>query len=219
MFEIFLFAMIAAFFCARLNNVLGRRTGNEKNSESMFGWGEQGKEEDNIVTLPKHRVKRMTSKQKAKDADSEASYNEVIKVISEYDSNFSLQNFLAGAKLAFGMILNAFTLNEKEKLKSLLDANLYPSFLKVIEEREQNGNKIEIRILGFDAIEMVNAYIDNKRAYIQVRFETQQKIIQESKIQGIEETTDQVIDQWTFARDLQSKNPNWQLVATKSEEL
>ncbi len=37
-------------------------------------------------------------------------------------------------------------------------------------------------------------------------------------VDGDAETVAEVIDIWTFARDIRSRDPNWKLVATESEQ-
>ena len=37
-------------------------------------------------------------------------------------------------------------------------------------------------------------------------------------IDGDQETVAEVTDIWTFARDIRSRDPNWKLIATESEQ-
>ena len=70
--------------------------------------------------------------------------------------------------------------------------------------------------------DIVEAVLLERQARITVRFISQQVIVvkdaQGAVVEGDPAKTVQVTDLWTFARDPRSRDPNWILVATRSQD-
>ena len=87
-------------------------------------------------------------------------------------------------------------------------------------EREQRGETVETTFVSIDKAEMAGAELQGKNAQIVVRFLS--KLITATRdasgtvVDGSPEAVADVTDVWTFARNLGSRDPNWQLVATEA---
>ena len=100
-YDIIIFAGIAAFLIYRLKNVLGKRGGFEKKHVRN-----QSTTEDNVIQ--KKEIPQL------KENESKLS------AVYEVMTNFDHKNFLEGAKFAFETIINAFNKSDKKTLKNLL---------------------------------------------------------------------------------------------------
>src|SRR3546814_1544591 len=128
-FDILIFAMIAAFLVFRLRNVLGRRTGNEQQRPNPFSTGQRPAEpiQDNVVTLPGRE---------AQEADAGAAGGRHgLTQVRIADTSFDPRTFLEGAKAAFGMIVAAFAKGVTATLRPLLSDDLYDEFSGAIRDR------------------------------------------------------------------------------------
>src|SRR3546814_2143306 len=59
------------------------------------------------------------------------------------DERFDEREFLHGAKLAFGMIVEAYAKGDADALRPLLSQELYAGFAAAIETREKAGERSE----------------------------------------------------------------------------
>jgi predicted lipid-binding transport protein (Tim44 family) len=101
-----------------------------------------------------------------------------------------------------------------------LSAEVLVNFLRAIDEREKAGHVLEDTLVGIEKSEIVEAYIEDERAQVTVKFVSEQiNVVRDSEGQiasGNPNEVINVVDLWTFARDIRSTDPNWALVATHS---
>ena len=80
----------------------------------------------------------------------------------------------------------------------------------------------EDTLVGITSAEIVEAYIDGQTLSVTAKFVSEQINATRDEngdvIGGDPNAVIDVTDFWTFARDADSKNPNWDLVATSSLE-
>ena len=136
------------------------------------------------------------------------------------DSDFNAEEFLAGARVAFEMILSAYASGDREALENLLSSEVYDNFRSAIDDREATGQQMEETLVGIRSADIVEAYLDGSRAHVTTKFFSEQvHVLRDSEGQVIEGNPNQVadvVDFWTFARDTSASDPNWRLVATRS---
>jgi predicted lipid-binding transport protein (Tim44 family) len=225
---------IAVFIFLRLRSVLGKRTGHQRppfDPNDVKGGRSTRKmpDNDNIVTLPK-RGGRAGAAAKAETAGAAAidaiakpgtKLNEQLKKLTASDPSFDPDRFLEGAKLAYEMIVTAFADGDRKTLKNLLSREVYDGFSGAISERESREEEIRSTFVGIDAAAIKSAEVISNDERITVRFVSQ--IISATfdsdgeVVEGDPDQIAEVIDIWTFARDVRSKDPNWKLVATESD--
>ena len=226
--DIILFAMIAAFLILRLRGVLGRRDGNESGYRDPFkADASENLPDDNLVKLPNRspdvQVEDEGVSEDAIQPDGLASDKDLahgLKQISAADKNFDEENFLVGARVAFEMVLGAYVSGDREVLKNLLSMEVYDNFRSAIDDREKAGHTIEETLVSIRSAEVVEACIEESRALVTTKFLSEQVHVvrdgQEEVIDGNPNEIMDVVDFWTFARDINSRDPNWRLVATRS---
>jgi len=220
-FDIIILAFIAGFLVLRLRRVLGRRDGHEGGYQDQFRDREDPesdtKADDNVVHLP----------DRAEDvdvADIDVSANDPIGAgiiqVRVADPSFDPAGFTEGAKMAFEMILNAFASGDRKSLKGLLSPDVYKNFDNAISEREAAGEKLEDTLVGIRSSEIVEASMDGHHSVITLKFVSEQiSALRDSENNIIDGNPNEVIDVtdfWTFSRDTRSKDPNWTLIGTES---
>ncbi|WP_413204533.1 Tim44/TimA family putative adaptor protein [Rhodospirillum sp. A1_3_36] len=211
--DIIVIAMVAAFLVLRLRSVLGRRTGEEKQRfDPTAGPGapESGGR-DNVIDLPGRGP-----------VASEAADGTVAGGLTQIqlaDPSFDPNGFVAGAQGAFKMILSAFAEGDKATLKPLLAGEVYQNFVRAIDEREAADETMETELISMKTVAITEARMEGSDALVTVTFKTEQvNIIKNSDgqvVDGDPNTVEQVTDIWTFRRDTNSGDPNWELLATR----
>jgi predicted lipid-binding transport protein (Tim44 family) len=140
----------------------------------------------------------------------------------EADPTFSPKSFLEGAKVAYEMIVTAFAQGDRKTLKNLLDKDVYDGFERAISEREAAGNKVDFTFVGLPKIEISEAELDKRSALVTLRFHAEVVSATRDRdgnlIEGNADQVKTIADEWTFARNPRSRDPNWKLVATSQLE-
>ena len=143
--------------------------------------------------------------------------NNLIKI----DSNFTLENFIDGAKKAFEYILVKYSENDIKSLKPLLAHETFTNFAEQIKQRQKQKQKLGITILKINDPDIIDITIEkNKICFIKLEFKSQQ-------VQTTKDSNDKVVDGndnlildiselWTFSKEIKNKNPNW--ILEKIEE-
>lgn len=231
-FDIIFLAMLAGFVILRLRSVLGRRTGNERPpSEEMQRRYEGATEKPATATIGGQNagVDGPTIAGSAGDVteyeidlDERSPAFEGIEAIRQRDRSFDLHGFLTGARGAYDLILNGFWDGDREAFRPFVSDEVFHQFDEVIREREQEGLSLDNKLERVRRIEVVAARIHGSMAEIVLRFvsdaifvtlDSEGRVIEGNPVDELE-----VQDIWTFERDLNSRDPNWTLVSTASED-
>lgn len=218
--DILVFAAIAGFVFFRLFSVLGRRTGNERPPTPLGAPSSQADpKSDKVVELPRRNNAQAPVEPGFADGPLAAGLTQVRLA----DPDFDLDSFMAGARAAFEMIIEAFHKGELEKVKAYIADDVYKSFAAAIAE-QRNASQVRVmELVSVGACEAIEAEVrDRSKARITVRFTSEQTdVVKDSEgriVAGDPTQTEQIVDIWTFARDTRSRDPNWQLAATRSPD-
>lgn len=216
--DIIVFAAIAGFVLFRLYNVLGRRTGHERTPPRPIpsDAAADQNDKDNVVRLPDREDDGPIPASVGLDGPLAGG----ITQIRVADRDFDMEHFLAGARSAFEMILEAFAKGDVSPVRGFLADDVYRRFAAAIEEGEKNGETREADLISVANCEAIEAGMEGELAKVTVKFTSEQTdIVKDSEgriIAGDPGETMEIVDIWTFARDTGSRDPNWQLVATRS---
>ncbi len=223
--DIILIAMVAAFFVLRLRSVLGRRDGNDGSGhrDPFKPIPPEDVQDDKVISLPDRKVDDSPQSRSDPGAfTAEGTIDNGLVQIRVADPDFSPDEFLAGARVAFEMILDAFASGDVKTLKGLLDPGVFAGFEAAIRDREEHGHTVEDTLVGFKSTDIVEAYMEGRVANVTVKFVTEQvNVTRDADGQVAEGNPNEVItvtDFWTFARDTKARDPNWALVATHSAD-
>lgn len=221
------FLVAAVLIFLQLRSVLGRRTGSEKPPFDPYSAREAAKapagDDGKVVTLPR---RELTDEEKYSEIDGMAkpgtSLNAALRELLAVDPSFKPKEFLNGARMAYEMIVMAFADGDRKTLKNLLSKEVYEGFDAAISEREARGEVVKSTFVGIDRADITNASVSNMEEQVTVRIVSQLISATFDKdgnlVDGDQESVADVTDIWTFARDARSKDPNWKLVATESEQ-
>lgn len=221
--DIILFALVAGFLILRLRSVLGRRDGHRPTQRSDPFTGAAGANDDKVVRLPDRSE---GPDEAAPDIDGEAQLSGPLDAgltqIRIADPAFDPKEFISGARMAFELILSAFSSGDSAALKPLLSTDVFNNFAQSIRERQEAGETLETQLVGIKTADIAEAYMAGRTAHVTVRFVSQQVRVMRSAngdvIEGDPTDITDVVDIWTFARDTRSRDPNWVLVATGTPE-
>lgn len=216
--DIVIMALVAGFILLRLRSVLGQKIGNDspdflkKNIEPARDDEPVVKLADKARAMPRERAEEDIYLQGLKDGD----IAKTLRAIKEKDEGFSATQFLQGAKMAFEMIFEGFAKGDKAPLKMLLSEELYKHFESEIDARVNSGNKTETTLVSVKAEDISRAILDKNAARLNVRFTSEQiTVVRDTDgkiIEGDPSDVNEVADEWTFERDITSKNPNWKVI-------
>lgn len=227
--EILFMAAIAVFLGLWLRQVLGRKTGNERRRDP-FAAREQvaapSAKEKGAEALVGPRARTGTKDEKGSRIGSIApegsALNKALTDIQGADRQFDVDRFVAGAKSAYQMIVEAFSSGDKDALKPLLTDEVYAHFVTAIDGRARRGETVEFKFVGVKDARITGAKLEGRHAEVTVTFETE--IITSTKnkdgavVSGDPSTVVNVIDIWTFSRDVKTKGPDWILSSTDTAE-
>ena len=201
-FDILIFGVIAVFLILRLKNILGTKTDTHNQDINKK---ETSKNFSNIIPL------------KAKKNSGDL--KEIEKILKA-DPQFQLDEFLSGSTSFFKMVLESFANGNVENIEQYLKPSVLKSFKIAINERlnEKETEIIELNSIQKNEIRSVS--ITKTSIKITVLFETFQVralVNKDSKvIDGDKDNEILVKDEWVFERKINSNNPNWILIETKS---
>ena len=201
-FDILIFGVIAVFLILRLKNILGTKT--DANNQDINN-REMSKNLSNIVSF--------------KEKKENGNLKEIEKIL-KVDPQFQVDDFIAGSKTFFKMVLESFANGNVENIEPYLKTSVLKSFKIAINERikEKETEIIELNSIKKNEIRSVS--ITKTSIKISVFFETLQVRALMNKdnkvIDGDKDNEILVKDEWVFERKINSDNPNWVLVETKS---
>ncbi len=221
--DIILFAMVAAFLVLRLRSVLGRRAGRQDRPRDVSAKRRKESEgEGNVIELADRtdRADGDAAEDVASDAESDDPLVAGIARIRLADPNFDVDQFAAGARSAFEMVVHAFATGDSGTLRSLLNEEVAENFQNAITERLKAGETLETTVISIKSTDVIEAEIDGRQAALTVKFVSEQvNVTRDTEGRVIEGDPNQVTDItdiWTFARNTRGRDPNWKLIETRS---
>jgi predicted lipid-binding transport protein (Tim44 family) len=229
-----IFALLAIFVLWKLRSVLGTRTGQEKQRPAdpfarrvRTPEPPRGANDDKVVRLPgaaedpRTRAAQPTAPDRWKDyAEPGSKLADGFDAIAAADPAFNLAAFADGAKTAYEMIVVAFAAGNRDTLHNLLADDVYMSFTTAISQRESRDQTMDTTLVSIDKISFDDAALRGRSAQLTVRFAAKLVTATHDRagnvVDGNPDKVVDMIDIWTFARDVDSRNPNWKLVATQT---
>jgi predicted lipid-binding transport protein (Tim44 family) len=211
--QLLVLAGIAIFLILKLRSVLGTRDGFEKPPIPLDDVRPQVRRDFEVIDGGPDRD---ITDHAAEGSDAARALAEMKKA----EPGFMVGPFLQGARGAYEMILMAFEKGELDKIRPFLSDDVEASFAEAIAQREREGLTIEASFVGMKELALHDATFTkaSRFAEISVRFVGEQTYVVRNKAGEIVEGSPREIkksrDIWTFARQMGSDDPNWQLVAT-----
>lgn len=203
-----IFVVLAAFVLWKLRSVLGEREGFEQRFEN----GPQ--------VAPGAQAPQLSPAELewAECAERGGPVWRGFDQISRAQRDFSPKIFLAGARSAYEMIVQAFSRGDEQALEALTSPDVLSGFKTALDDRRARGETMQTTLVGLNDARIVEARAEKNLAIIAVRFDGQFITATHGPdgklIEGDPTTPTNVVDVWTFARPHDATTPNWTLVAT-----
>ena len=211
--QLLVLAGIALFLVLKLKNVLGTRTGFEKPQITPASKRDDVRRDFEVIEGGPDRD--ITDFVDEGSADAKA-----LAEMKAAEPDFSVNDFVAGARQAYEMILMAFENGDLSEVQPFLSEDVYEAFLSGIADREDKGLKVDASFIGVRETTLREATFDEatKNAQITLRFICElTSVVRDSAgtvVEGDANAIKKQRDVWTFARQMGTGDPNWKLVAT-----
>lgn len=211
MLQLLVLAAIAIFLILRLRGVLGTRDGFEtprtpEETQAPRRFDVIDGQADGIDNDIDDHAEPGSANAKALTAMKQA------------EPDFAVGPFLSGAKSAYEMILMAFERGDLSEVRGFLAPPVAEAFESVIADRKARGLVTEAQFLGTRETALAAAEFNNGSAEVSVRFVAEMIVATRDAdgnvVEGDAKSPRKQRDTWTFARQMGSNDPNWQLVAT-----
>jgi len=200
--------IIVIFILIMLRSVLGRRTGLEKS----------------VVINFDDKRKKVTEKAPSDDTGIPAEmiedeknigkYQKELKFLEKSINGFKIEYFIEGAIKAYEMTLISHSEENYDTLNSLLEKDLYDDFVRSIDVRNENSQKLEYSLIKVNEFNIEDIKIDNKIVSIvcTINADINSSL---SEFQEDEKVTkrnsSKTKEVWTFRKNLKTKDPNWKV--------
>lgn len=211
--QLLVLAGIAIFLILRLKSVLGTREGFERSD----------------VATPQTEPRRRTEFEVIEGGPDRDIVDHVeegsasaraFEAMKEIEPDFSVAEFLGGARGAYEMIVMGFERGNLDEIKPFLAPDIYETFREVVEARVDQGLTIDAEFIGVREVKVASADYNEEtgEAEIAIRFVAElTSAVRDSAGDIIEGSTTEIKrqkDTWAFARVMGSDDPNWLLVST-----
>lgn len=211
--DLILFGMIAAFLVLRLRSILGRRTGFERPPSAY--------QPPATPTSPVIDGQAETPPSApARDLpDPAGPVGQTLARMREAEPSFDPAGFLNGAEHAFRIIVEAFAKGDRATLRPLLSDATYGAFDGAITARETAGETQTSEVRAIQSATIEQAELNASTAKLTVRFVSDQISLTRdaggNPVAGTDAVTE-LVDMWSFERDLNGRDPVWRLIAAGS---
>lgn len=207
--QLIVLAGIAIFLILKLRSVLGTREGFEKTTPAPtlrpVAGGEviDGSLDQDII-----------------DNVSDEASRSALATMKGVEQDFSVAEFLKGARSAYEMILMAFDKGEIDRIRPYVGDEVEASFDAAVADRTKRGLSVTSTFVGVREMTLTEAAYDafSKRAEISVRFTGELiRAVRDGNgtvIEGNATAIQRQRETWTFSRLIGTGDPNWQLTAT-----
>ncbi len=209
MLELLFFAVVAVVVLGRLYQVLGRKTGAEPPPPGQRGMR-------SAPAGPARRDVADDGPLADDDADADArpahapepSSVPGVAALQTADPSFSPSGFMAGARMAYEMIVTAYAAGDRDQLRTLLNGPVFEAYDQAITARASSGEAAPelVRLISAD---LAGAEIDGRMAEVTVAYRAELA----HGVNGIRVTN----ERWTFEREIGSRDPNWRLSAVDAD--
>ncbi|MDT1062775.1 Tim44/TimA family putative adaptor protein [Paracoccus sp. CPCC 101403] len=213
MLQLLVLAAIAVFLILRLRGVLGTRDGFE--APRVPDETSPPRRFDVVEGTPDHFDNDIDDHAEPGSANARA-----LAAMKQVEPDFAVGPFLSGGKAAYEMILMAFERGDISEVRAFLAPPVAAAFESVIADRKARGLTTEAQYLGTRETALTAAEFNpaTRQAEISIRFVGEMIVAtrdaQGNVVDGDPKAARKQRDTWTFARQMGSQDPNWQLVAT-----
>ena len=208
--DIIVYAVVAVLLLARLWMVFGRRNDEDRPpSVNPFAAPPAREDED----APRARAAQSFAPIKVAPASLLGGLEQVKGVAPDFDEKV----FLQAVRQDFTQIVGDFAKGDLSASASLLAPAVRAHFEAAIAARQKAGETLENKIARIKDAEVTEARVEDGRAFITVRIDSEQENILRDASGGVVSGAGQleeIIDIWVFSRE--AKAAGWVLAETRT---
>ncbi|MEO0342524.1 MAG: Tim44/TimA family putative adaptor protein [Pseudomonadota bacterium] len=210
--QLLVLAGIAIFVAFHLSSILGTRDGFEPNPE------------DDVESKKSRRgfevIEGGLDQDISDHFDLDSAEAKALMSMKAAEPEFTVEEFMSGARQAYEMILMAFENDDRDVLEQFLAEDVYEGFSAALDERADKGLIVEAEFIGLRDIKMAGVTFDEAAKFAEVTMSFTGELSSVVKdhdgkvVEGSKSEIKRQKDVWTFARTMGADDPNWELVAT-----
>tara|TARA_X000000950_G_scaffold289545_1_gene415335 strand:- start:4012 stop:4611 length:600 start_codon:yes stop_codon:yes gene_type:complete len=191
-----------------LRSVLGRRTGLEKSVVINFDDKRKKvteKSPSDDIGVPAEMIE---------DEKNIGKYQKELKFLEKSINGFNIKYFTEGAIKAYEMTLISHSEENYDTLNSLLEKDLYDDFVRSIDVRNENSQKLEYSLIKVSELHIEDIKIDNKTVSIvcTIKADINSSLSEFQEDEKItKRNSSKTKEVWTFRKNLKTKDPNWKV--------
>lgn len=208
--DIIVIILILAFVVTRfLSHNLPEETKEERKKAK-----EKQKKMGMVVPFPDMEDLPKPSKKKMRTVKSMDEL-EGIEQVKTIDTDFKEKDFVEGAKYAYNMFYDALNDVDEETLDDLTAPRLFDRYMEKVESLESEGKQQRFEVKNIISAEIVDAKVHGQTAIIDVKYKAEhvEYVVdsEENIVEGDDEKIKTVDTVWTWARNVNETDPNWEL--------
>lgn len=212
--DIIVIGAIAAFILLRYRAMLGENRGRDEGTRpTVLPLNEL----ERVIQLPANRVPPVAEK-KEDFTSKYGSLAETFVAMRGVDREFTPDEFLQGARMAYEMVITAFSKRDRDTLKMLLSPEIFKSFDQSLNDAENDKRFSDTTLVAIRTADIKTATLVGAQATIAVAFVSDQiHLVRDENgtiIEGDPSQQSVVEDEWVFTRDMRSSSPNWMITET-----
>jgi predicted lipid-binding transport protein (Tim44 family) len=218
-----IFALVALFVAFKLRSVLGTRNEEERRPGGLVAPLRRAPGPASPAVAPTSAsppALPAAAEDRWKTAAAADAWSG-LDVIAAVDRTFDARAFLSGARTAYEMVIHAFAAGDVATLQTLMAPEAFANFDAAIRARAAKSQTMTTTVVSIDDANIAAAQLDGSTALISVRFASKlASVTRDSAGAVVDGSPTEVadhLDQWTFVRDVRSRDPNWRLTATQAE--
>ena len=187
--QVMILAAVALFVLSRLYFALGKGDNNRPVGRTTPASADEAPGQATMKDLPPAPAERPIFTGPAAGG---------LEEIYNADRSFNTSTFMQGARAAYEIIVSAYARGDRDKLRPMLDDDVYEAWDAAISAREDDAPAFEL--LRIKKAEIESAELDDRTARVAVRYEAEL---------GDGEMVRTAREVWTFMRDVTASDPNW----------
>lgn len=162
--------------------------------------------------------------QKAKEMSEKAEVEEQrkhdlegLEKVKAFDKDFTEKKFLTGAKKAYTWFYDCLNKDDETELENLLSPRIYSMVVEKLDELDEVNQQEVVEVKSLEEPILLDCKTVAKSAFINVKYKAElliKTINKETEEEESRTETKEVI--WTWARNIISTDPNWQLDEIKN---
>ena len=155
---------------------------------------------------------------KEKQLKEKAVNVEGLEKVKVYDESFTEGKFLDGAKKAYTWFYDCLNKDNESDLEKLVSPKIYNEIIKQLDDLDEKGEHKVTNIVNLEDPIIVDCTTHAKTAFINVKYKAKLEIliIDDETQNEVSKKTEQQEIVWTWARNVVSTDPNWQLDEIKN---